>query len=332
MALFDARGKALPWLCSRRSEARGSGCLGKELNGSLALYIKDVRVKDEKTRYRFTASQETLGLAHVGKDGDALCRPDATQEPPNLVNFVRKNGFRRPGLTPFFAYSANSTHASRKLVIASDPDPDTVSNNKCSSANNMDKDSIAAQQPKVECTCGERTQGWLSPRMRFRLSTQASLHRDAIGQDLYLFKESRTLSASTNFLDAAFDYLPPSLTRQISSTPSSTLSTRSSLKRKSPSLPTSCLLSIAHAENPNAIELFLAKGHKVEHVLDCVVDTAREECPLGEGSLGEVFCGEEFDEMVDGPGAAVDWDGPRFESVRRMLGIAGGKWGPYINA
>ncbi|EMD30887.1 hypothetical protein CERSUDRAFT_163665 [Gelatoporia subvermispora B] len=132
-ALFDKHGR-LKYDLINHEYLKGSGVWGREMDNGLLLYIESVMVE---------ASFRNAGLAswmlnkliqseHVALSGFMICLPAPIIEPTNevnftaqvelVVNFFRKNGYRRIGRTSFFAYTPNTTHPSHNLTASEDPD------------------------------------------------------------------------------------------------------------------------------------------------------------------------------------------------------------------
>jgi len=77
----------------------------------------------------------------------------------------------------------------------------------------------------------------------------------------------------------------------------------------------------------------MAKGGKVEYVLDATVNVAREQSNLGDGTFEETFEYDESDEEGEEPGyTALEkcLNDLEFGIVRRKIGlVAGVRWGSY---
>ncbi|OBZ78418.1 hypothetical protein A0H81_02167 [Grifola frondosa] len=64
---------------------------------------------------------------------------------------------------------------------------------------------------KYGCTCGQCTGGWLSPRMRYRLMTEASVYSDVMGDSEPVFIPGQPLTLDQIISTVALDHLPPLL-------------------------------------------------------------------------------------------------------------------------
>lgn len=81
----------------------------------------------------------------------------------------------------------------------------------------------------------------------------------------------------------------------------------------------------------------MAKGGKVEYVLDATVDMAREQSSLGDGTFEETFDHDESDELEGDDSGEARYttlgkclNDLEFGIVRRKIGlVAGIRWGPY---
>ncbi|CAA7262592.1 unnamed protein product [Cyclocybe aegerita] len=170
---------------------------------------------------------------------------------------------------------------------------------------------------KFGCTCGACTGGWLSRRMKFRLSAQADIQYDMLHMDIYLFKSNLPVTA-VELLHVALDYIPPTVRRQIH-------------KTFYIGFYTIFLLAEALALDARAVQFYMGKGGRVEYALDVTMDIAKKESVLGDGSfketfdrneaegeegeerrnigLGELVCGPYMDSDEDEDGMDVDdWD------------------------
>ncbi|KAF8879186.1 hypothetical protein CPB84DRAFT_1828452 [Gymnopilus junonius] len=370
VGLFDAEGNIRSWLVDGGPRS-GSGCWGVELSVGDMVYVEDLEVKEEfrKQGVGSWLLRKLLTEDHIGYKGHAYVWPTPNariedklewfRQRDAIVAFYRKNGFRRVGLTPFFAYSPDPSHPSRNLSAAADPDPPSkafesatatapqlteeeetaqyplhfaVTSNKTPSvaqlihaAYQADRTSIRKRDPRTGllpihvaaasenvhavrallalytadssgmnvkedlgdrnnkdgmtpleslessmrsgrefmetlvgrwegysdeglgcewalrgavgarllggvdtedeyvkkrkwgCTCGMCAEGWLSPRMRFRLRVQAAQQYDMLRDDVDAFKSPRPVSYS-DLMHSAFEYIPPAIRREICKT------------------------------------------------------------------------------------------------------------------
>lgn len=123
--------------------------------------------------------------------------------------------------------------------------------------------------------------------------------------DMPSFTRGQPLSAS-EFLHFAFDYIPPALRQEIYKAfyiGFHTIFKAVSQVLKTPGIPTPEAVMAAGLElDPGAVNFYLGKGGKVEYVLDAIVDTAREQSSLGDGTFEETFDYDEGDSEEDGAG------------------------------
>ncbi|KDR66028.1 hypothetical protein GALMADRAFT_259860 [Galerina marginata CBS 339.88] len=492
--LFDKNSNIRPWLVDGGSRS-GSGCWGSELSVGDMLYVQDLSVKAEYKRHGvgsklLQALLETLDKgfrAHAFAWPTPICfrsddKAEWIREQDNIIAFYRKNGFRRVGLTQFFAYSPDPAHPSRKLPVSADPEPPwrafdlanattpkltigevktrfpvhyAITTNKTASlaatlvaAHGTDagilrardaegmtpvfiaaasenllalrvlldldpqgvaEDLINAQNAqgmtplealqssmrstrefsetllgkwdgypdaglqceyvlakamrlplvldgegnpvkagmyvkkrKYGCTCGKCTGGWMSPRMRFCLATQAALQKDNMSFEIDYFKPRQPRSPSS-LLCCGLDYIPPPIRREVYKSfylglYTVFLAIYDILERPGSVLTPKAVLAEALTLDAGCVQFFLNKGGRMEHVLDATVHMAREQSSLGDGTFEETFdvdpdadsegeggdCVREFRAM---PRCANDL---AFEVVRSHVGLSAGvQWGPY---
>ncbi|KIM34664.1 hypothetical protein M413DRAFT_450130 [Hebeloma cylindrosporum] len=190
---------------------------------------------------------------------------------------------------------------------------------------------------KFGCTCGMCMDGWLSPRMRFQLLAQSEIQGDMLRGFDSAFQLRRPLSASDLFHPVLY-YLPKPLQAEIYKTFYVGFYTLfdgiSQILRTPNAIPTpQAVITAAFDINPSAVEFYLRKGGKVEYVLDALVDTAKQQSSLGDGTFGDMF---DVGEAEDGEhklgyrklvGCVNDLE---FELVRLGVGLTmDGKWGPF---
>ncbi|KAF8879191.1 hypothetical protein CPB84DRAFT_1793501 [Gymnopilus junonius] len=236
---------------------------------------------------------------------------------------------------------------------------------------NMVTEDEYVEKRKWGCTCGMCTDGWLSPRMRLRLSAQAGIQYDMLKTDMDAFTSPHRPVSYLEIIHSTFDYIPPAIRKeiyesfyvgvytifyaicQVLETPSTTLSTSTSASpstsdsvqgppsstapmsmptpNANATLPTpQTILSKALELDAGAVSFYLSKGGKVEFTLDAVLDMAREQSVLGDGTFEETFDVEEGgggdilrdDGYTHLPKCANDL---RFGGVRQHVGVAGGR-------
>lgn len=178
----------------------------------------------------------------------------------------------------------------------------------------------------------------------FSYPAQAEIQHDMLRMELSSFKPREPLSAS-DLMYSTLDYIPPALRQEIYMTfyiGFFTIFDAIAYVLKTPGISTPQAVMAAALElNARAVQFYLAKGGKVEYVLDATVDIAREQSSLGDGTFEETF------DCDEGPGDSKEDDGElryrelgvcgndlEFGIVRRGLGIgpgagAGVRWGPY---
>ncbi|PPQ84753.1 hypothetical protein CVT26_014688, partial [Gymnopilus dilepis] len=434
--LFDKGAVIRPELVDggRRS---GSGCWGKELNEGEMLYINDVRVKEEFRQCGVGSCvlEKLLASSYLGQQDHAYCWPspifsrsenmtqaERTKNFDNVVAFFRKNGFRRIGLTQFFAYSPNPSHPSRQLAASADADQPTskkstsnltpaeilakyalhtaVATNKGPSITavlraafqadptcihekdihnytpmhiaaaernvlavrtllELDFEGIRAdledgenddsvtpleglqstmrssrefsetllgkwdghgndalaceymlmkamgmevpfgarseeeyiKKKKFGCTCGACTDGWLSPRMRYRLSEQAAEQVDLFRMDLEL--RQMGINHSSRYVPSIYSYLPPHLEKENNRTFITGFLTiframhdvlASPERYSADAITPKVILARAFELDFIAAKHYIAKGAKVEHALDALLGGAEDQSPRGDGT------------------------------------------------
>ncbi|PPQ99871.1 hypothetical protein CVT26_009315 [Gymnopilus dilepis] len=499
IALFDKRSDIRPWLVDGGKRS-GSGCWGEELSSGDMLYVQDLTVKPE-FRKRGLGSlllQKLLASPHVDVHGHVICWPTSTdnsddnfdigmllqpteayiqgrrEDQARVVAFYRKqNGFRRIGLTHFFAYSPDVSHPSHQLAASADPDPPSnnapvrpfdedelqarypvhsaASNNKSFSvvqciqrayqadrrsvrqrdmhgmtpiSNAASKENVYAirallqvdpigavedlrdnenmesmtplealensmraakefsetlmggwrgysddslrceylikkalgsplfseteseyiKKRKFGCSCGACMGGWLSPRMRYRLSAEAAILEDMMAMHVPNLPSKRPLSKDDTFCYSVFDYIPPIIKQKIfktffvgAQTVFDAIYRLLEISKDDTLLNTKTIAEAAITLDSKAFPYFLAKGGKIEYVLDALVDVSKEQSVLGDGTWdegydleycpGEIKNGESAVEFSALPKCANDLE---FELIRNKFGLASNvRWGPY---
>ncbi|KIJ65696.1 hypothetical protein HYDPIDRAFT_131072 [Hydnomerulius pinastri MD-312] len=200
-----------------------------------------------------------------------------------------------------------------------------------------------ARQKKYGCSCGKCVEGWLSPRMQFRLQADAAftydMASDMLRMGLPSFRPREVLSAADIVLTPAMAYIPRELLTNLYQTfykgyiavfkgISSTLQVRSHGQSTSP-IPVHTAVRIALLGDP-AVDFYLQKGGRIEFALDAVTHGAKEQSPLGDGEFDALW---EDDTDESGrlwnslPKCRNDLE---FDLVRRQLGLDPTvRWGPY---
>ncbi|KZT07691.1 uncharacterized protein LAESUDRAFT_811942 [Laetiporus sulphureus 93-53] len=132
--LFNKYGEIRPWLVEDE-KLKSTGCWGRELNDGTIFYIFHVLIYDPALRGQGLGSwilQRLLSSSLVGEKDtviswptpmpsrDAASKEQWTDGIDRAVFFMRKNGFRRIGLTQFLAYSPKPKHLSRAIPASKD--------------------------------------------------------------------------------------------------------------------------------------------------------------------------------------------------------------------
>ncbi|KAL0961303.1 hypothetical protein HGRIS_006262 [Hohenbuehelia grisea] len=131
--LFDRCTRLHPWLRNNGFH-RGSGCWGLELNHGGIIYVQDINVQSDLRNQGIGSwTLQQLFSSILGAKDHVYCWPSPTESHPagdhqtlfkQLLSFFRQNGFRRIGLTQFFAYSPKNNHPSRLIPPTNDIDPE----------------------------------------------------------------------------------------------------------------------------------------------------------------------------------------------------------------
>ncbi|CAL1705726.1 unnamed protein product [Somion occarium] len=138
---------------------------------------------------------------------------------------------------------------------------------------------------KWGCTCGQCVDGWLSPRMGYRISWQATVWHDMIREDPPRFKRGGGFDYAVGL-----DTLPPRLANKFTRPLfNSYLSLFPAIDRviESKRVPTS---DAVLADAGSAARSFIQKGGKVKYALDLVTLAAEEQSPVGDN---------EWDSLMD---------------------------------
>ncbi|KZV72045.1 hypothetical protein PENSPDRAFT_684067 [Peniophora sp. CONT] len=158
---------------------------------------------------------------------------------------------------------------------------------------------------KWGCTCGQCVEGWFSPVMCYQIHVHAELATDFVRDGLEMEAEvqgrTRLFKSSTLDMIPFMDYLPKSI--RDPGMYASFINGYSAVFRaiarvtESKIIPTAdvVLRHALEAEyfDAQAVRFFLEKGGKVEHALNGLLHTAREQGPGGDGDFLETF-GEEM--------------------------------------
>lgn len=155
---------------------------------------------------------------------------------------------------------------------------------------------------KWGCTCGQCTDGWLSPRMRYRLLSTCTLFpremllrcgtaEAEISSDGMQMNTWDATSAGSFEFDLAVGYLPPEVRKRVTKavyrdyTSVVRAITEVLKKPEAAGLPTAANVQ---AELLGRAGYFFGKGGKVEHAMDYVLHSAMEQSPLGDGTWDDL--------------------------------------------
>ena len=146
--------------------------------------------------------------------------------------------------------------------------------------------------------------------------------------NLSTFKPCQPLSAS-ELLHSALDYIPSTVRRQNKTFYTGVSAIFDAIVQilKTPGIPTpQAVVAVALVLNAEAVQFYLDKGGKVEYVLDAMVDVARGESPLGDGTFEE-------DEGVKIGHRRLERcvNDIEFGCVRLGIGIGEAEWGPFVD-
>nr|GAT49088.1 ankyrin repeat family protein [Mycena chlorophos] len=178
---------------------------------------------------------------------------------------------------------------------------------------------------KFGCSCGQCVDGWLSPRMRFQLESQAADGRDMM-PEMYSFFKKTGPTPFNDVYDVQTWYLPRRLQ------PHFTLSFYKGYHNVFAAIydilnGTNSPLSATtvHAHLGNGASSYLQHGGRLEFAFDAIMDGAYQQSELGDGYHLEVF--GDYEPWTSLPTCANDLE---FQLVRNMLGLNPKEcWGPY---
>ncbi|KAK7057664.1 ankyrin repeat family protein [Favolaschia claudopus] len=185
---------------------------------------------------------------------------------------------------------------------------------------------------KYGCTCNQCAGGWLSPRMRFRLDTNAVFWADSMPMNFDMFTKGRPQNP-LDMMDSPSSYIPPALY------PNFYLSFYKGYCDILRAIYDFLNTTTAEPLSANAVvpfiaanqytQFFFAKGGRIEYAFDSITDCAREQSPLGDNSFSETF--DDDEDWMSLPTCANDLE---FQLVRRMIGLddtpgSGQRWGRY---
>ncbi|KAL6307177.1 hypothetical protein BKA93DRAFT_718300, partial [Sparassis latifolia] len=130
VALFNKFGHLKPELVEHEYH-RGSGCWGREMDNNMLVYIESVEVKPQfRNKGVGSWALRKLSERFATHADFVVCWPTPIErileksaweaQKNKIIDFFRKNDFRRVGRTDFFAYSPNPQHPSRSLAATDD--------------------------------------------------------------------------------------------------------------------------------------------------------------------------------------------------------------------
>lgn len=188
-------------------------------------------------------------------------------------------------------------------------------------------DETYAEKKKWGCTCDQCTDGWLSPRMRFRLDYESALCSDVMRDCAPLFRVGELLD---DLLPPQFDSIPEHVRANMTKTFYfgfiNLFKALNIILRDVNKAPTiSDVQALAYRDTSAAF--YFGKGGKVEYAIDALVNSTEEASSLIDGTFEELY--EDENETDDSfrrlPKCANDLE---FGLVKRkmggFLGAAGG--------
>ncbi|KAI0360797.1 hypothetical protein OH77DRAFT_1586334 [Trametes cingulata] len=137
------------------------------------------------------------------------------------------------------------------------------------------------------CTCGQCTEGWLSPRMRFRLRWVAEVSSDTMDVESFGATSFETFSD-----ELAIEHLPAEvratrITKTFYREYATVVRTIADVLKK-PGLAGVPTAANVEAELVWRANRFFGQGGKVEHAMDYVLRNARDQSPLGDGTWDDL--------------------------------------------
>lgn len=150
---------------------------------------------------------------------------------------------------------------------------------------------------------------------------------------LSTFKPRQPLSAS-ELIHPALDYIPSTVRRQNKTFYIGVFTIFNAIAQilKTPSIPTpQAVVAVALVFNAEAVQFCLDKGGKVEYVLDAMVDVARGESCLGDGTFEDTFDQEGEGGKLGYRGLERCVNDMEFGGVGLGVGIGEARWGPYVD-
>ncbi|KAF7350969.1 Ankyrin repeat family protein [Mycena sanguinolenta] len=179
---------------------------------------------------------------------------------------------------------------------------------------------------KYGCTCDKCARGWLSPRMRFALRTDAQFWADSMPMNFDFFTKGRAADPSI-MMDSPSSFIPPALYPnfyltfykgycEVLTAISALLGTTDEV------LSVEGVLRFINPDQNS--QYFFQKGGRIEYAFDSITHCAKEQSSLGDDTFRETF--GDHEDWVSLPTCANDLE---FQLVRKMIGLdgRGQRWG-----
>ncbi|CCM00041.1 uncharacterized protein FIBRA_02067 [Fibroporia radiculosa] len=188
---------------------------------------------------------------------------------------------------------------------------------------------------KLGCTCGQCADGWLSPRMRCRLYHSAVFYFDTMGMETSMLSRGRHLSSIERSSLLGVDHLPPltrmNITKRFYEQYCRVVEAVAAMFRKDAGSPDVTAVRQA-LTTMRGIDEFFLYGGRIEHALDLVTASARDQSPVGDSTWDDMVEEDDDESVWDGyksmPKCANDLE---FALVRERLGLDPDQpWGPYF--
>ncbi|THH28406.1 hypothetical protein EUX98_g5788 [Antrodiella citrinella] len=183
------------------------------------------------------------------------------------------------------------------------------------------------------CTCNKCTDGWLSPRMRYRLLCTSELIHDMV-PDFISENKLAPMDPMTIASSVGLDYVPPRLWTKINSLFAySYMAVVRGFQQACRDLTTTPTPAVVRALAGPDAHYYFQKDGRVEYALDYIEHFANDQSPLGDNewdSLQDEQAEEGDEEALaysQMPDCANDLN---FELVRQQMGLPK-KMGPYFD-
>lgn len=183
-----------------------------------------------------------------------------------------------------------------------------------------DLEGYIASRGKWGCTCGACVGGWLSKRMRFRLTHHARMAVDLMELEMYQFEDLEDVAHPdpTELCDMVSDYLPLHLHQSMSKTfyqgyQSIFHTIHIFLKNTDRVLSEKVIATRIHGQYD--VDFFLAKGGKIRYVFEAITDLAKEQAG---NERSEKYFNEDHKDYGLLPTCENDM---AFTLVRQMIGL-----------